>query len=144
MSDIKSRLVQIAESKGLSVRAFEEACQLKRGNISNILPGGAIGSDKLAKILDAFPDINPRWLIVGVGDMLTTETAQTAGSHEPAPTYLLNMIDKKDATIQQQAEELGKLRQQLAQARHDYDIMAAKNAAIASPPQVRAETTPAT
>lgn len=110
MSEIKTRLVQIAEIKGFSVRAFEEACQLKRGNISNIVAGGAIGSDKLAKIFDAFPDINPHWLIMGVGDRFTDQTEAAN-----APAFLLNMISEKDQTIREQAEEIGRLRQMVDQ-----------------------------
>jgi len=76
MTDIRSRLVQFIDNLGISIRAFEERCSLKRGNISNIAPGGAIGSDKLAKIFDAFPQLNTHWLITGKGNMLVEPVNQ--------------------------------------------------------------------
>ena len=102
MSDIKTRLTQIAESKGYSVRAFEEACKLKRGNISNILSGGAIGSDKLARIFDAFPDINPTWLISGSGEMFNA----SVGSQPLTQTQNTDMLNK----LLEQAELIGELK----------------------------------
>ena len=65
MSTIKERLYETAVNKGLSVGAFEEVCGLGRGNISNMKENGAIGSDKLAKIVDAYPDLDIVWLLTG-------------------------------------------------------------------------------
>lgn len=79
MCGIKSRLNQIAEHLGLSMRAFEESCGLNRGNISNMLPNGNIGSDKLSKIFDAHQFINPMWLLTGKGEMLREDNAATEG-----------------------------------------------------------------
>ena len=47
METIKDRLISIAKFQDLSIRAFEEKCGLGRGNISNMGPNSAIGSDKL-------------------------------------------------------------------------------------------------
>jgi len=72
----------VAEHLGLSMRAFEEACGLNRGNISNMLPNGNIGSDKLSKIFDTYPHINPIWLITGKGDMLQEDNTTIEGRIE--------------------------------------------------------------
>ncbi len=114
MSDIKSRLKQLANSKGFSIRGFEEFCGLTRGNISNILPGGAIGSDKLAKILDAIPDINLAWLISGIGEMFATP--DTADKRCPA-----DMSEFFYNKTLEQAAQLGQLREQLAQAQREIE-----------------------
>lgn len=148
MEDIKSRLSQIAESKGLSIRAFEEFCNLKRGNISNILPGGAIGSDKLAKIFDAIPDINPTWLICGVGEMLTTSTPNKHNDEEiitlrAKNEELRDQLSEARGTISKKDKELGKceayaetidqLRADLEQAQATIrELTATKNAATHS------------
>lgn len=71
--DMKERLLQLADYKGLSVRAFEQECGLQRGNISNMSENGAIGSDKLSKIIDAISEVNIEWLITGKGAMLKNE-----------------------------------------------------------------------
>lgn len=72
MSTIKGRLMLLANNYGLSIRAFEDKCGLNRGNISNMGDNSSIGSDKLSKIFDTFPEVNPLWLISGIGDILKT------------------------------------------------------------------------
>ncbi len=158
MDDIKTRLSQIAESKGLSIRAFEEFCNLKRGNISNILPGGAIGSDKLAKIFDAIPDINPTWLICGVGDMLTTSTPNKHNDEEIITIKAQNDLLREQLAdaqneIKSQAKELGKCEehvQTIQQLRADLEhaqnvieqLTAAKNATTHSLAQSAVQAAP--
>lgn len=70
MTTIKTRLKEFATFSNLSIRSFEEKCGLNRGNISNMGEDGGIGSDKLSKIFDAFPELNPKWLITGKGFMI--------------------------------------------------------------------------
>ena len=65
MNTIKDRLKEMAQAHGYSIRGFEEKCGLGRGNISNMSADGSIGSDKLSKIIDAFPDANVHWLLTG-------------------------------------------------------------------------------
>lgn len=113
MEDIKTRLSQIAESKGLSIRAFEEVCNLKRGNISNIQPGGAIGSDKLACIFDANPDINPRWLICGIGEMQISEFCEKQNvekiiAMEAQNELLRDQLSEARRIISEKDKELGR------------------------------------
>lgn len=76
MNTIRQRLIEIADYKQLSVRAFEEFCGLKRGNISNLAPGGNIGSDKLSKIIDTMPEVSPDWLLTGRGKMLKEDLSE--------------------------------------------------------------------
>lgn len=68
-TSIKERIKLIANQHGYSIRKFEEHCQLGRGNISNMSEDGSIGSDKLSKIIDNFPEISIHWLLTGKGDM---------------------------------------------------------------------------
>lgn len=70
MSDLKDRFQQISDYKDISIRKLEEFFSLNRGNISNISVNGAIGSDKLAKIIDKIPEISIEWLLTGKGEML--------------------------------------------------------------------------
>lgn len=104
MTTIKERLYSIAEFEGLSVRAFEERCGLGRGNISNMAPGGAIGSDKLTKIIDAFPDIDLNWILTGIEQKNVMSTDIWEGTNEK----LLEKVIK-------QAEEIGQLKEQIRQ-----------------------------
>lgn len=104
MTSIKERLISIAEGEGLSVRAFEERCGLGRGNISNMGPNSAIGSDKLTKILDTFPNIDLNWILTGVEQKTIEGTEATDGTN--------SMLLEKVIT---QAEEIGSLKERIRQ-----------------------------
>lgn len=104
MTSIKERLISIAENEGLSVRAFEERCGLGRGNISNMGPNSAIGSDKLTKILDTFPNIDLNWILTGVEQKPIEGTDATDGAN--------SMLLEKIIT---QAEEIGRLKERIRQ-----------------------------
>lgn len=108
---IKDRLKQLAQLKGLSIRAFEETCGLGRGNISNMNQGGSIGSDKLSKILDTFPSIDMHWLLTGRGEMLSSEPSATPHTAQ-APAHDA-LVSKLLDTIKEQAEEIGRLKAQI-------------------------------
>ena len=112
---ILERLKQYIDFKGISVAAFERSIGMANASFGKSLKKqGAIGTDKLENILNTYPDISPMWLLKGEGNMiLTNESAQPA--QEPAPTYLLNMVNEKDTIIRQQAEELGELRERIRQ-----------------------------
>lgn len=60
------RILQFIEYKGVSKREFAS-----RVGISHSLMGktNSIGSDKLEKILSAYPELNPVWLLTGAGVM---------------------------------------------------------------------------
>lgn len=104
MTSIKERLISIAENEGLSVRAFEERCGLGRGNISNMGPNSAIGSDKLTKILDTFPNIDLNWILTGV------EQKPIEGTDAPDGTNSI-LLEK----VITQAEEIGSLKERIRQ-----------------------------
>ncbi len=104
MTTIKERLISIAEFEGLSIRGFEERCGLGRGNISNMGPNSAIGSDKLTKILDTFPSIDINWVLTGIEQKPVDGTDVWEGTN----SVLLDKVIK-------QAEEIGKLKERISQ-----------------------------
>ena len=67
----------------------------------------AIGSDKLAKIIDAFPEVDLYWLLLGAGDMLRTSRKPTAKEQADGAA----MIDR----LLEQATEIGRLQQRIAE-----------------------------
>ena len=104
MTTIKERLIKIAEFEDLSIRAFEERCGLGRGNISNMGPNSAIGSDKLTKIIDTFPGIDINWVLTGIEQKPIDGTDVWEGTN----SMLLDKVVK-------QAEEIGKLKERIRQ-----------------------------
>ena len=67
------------------------------------------GEGQLVKILDYCRDLNPEWLLTGCGDMI--KNAPNSNSDNS----LISIIEKKDELIIKQAEEIGRLREQLEQ-----------------------------
>ena len=67
---ISDRIRHFADNQGITVKSFENAAGLSNGYVNGIRKG--IGSEKLADILRAFPELNRNWLLFGEGEMLTT------------------------------------------------------------------------
>lgn len=69
MNDIKSRLIQLIENKGISKREFCRQIEVSPTFLAN---KSEIASDKVLNIITAFPDVNVEWLLTGDGEMLKT------------------------------------------------------------------------
>lgn len=67
-NSVKERLVEFIKKQGLSQGRFEKSAGLSNGYVNNLRK--APGSDKLQKILYAYPELNSDWLLYGTGDML--------------------------------------------------------------------------
>ena len=64
------RIKKIMVSKQLSPAQFSEKLEINRSNLTHLFSGRNQASLDLAKkILNAFPEINTEWLIMGVGTM---------------------------------------------------------------------------
>ena len=98
-SPIKNKLIQVSDYYGLSMRKFEEKCQLGRGTISNAT--GAIGSDKLSKIVDNCIEIDLYWLLTGKGSMLKSESTKAVEhvSESDSVQSLRNQLKDKERII---------------------------------------------
>lgn len=81
--DIKERIKQFADSKGIPIYKFESTAGLSNGYVNGIRKG--IGSEKLSDILRAFPELNRNWLLFGEGEMLRTGAPAEASASEDAP-----------------------------------------------------------
>lgn len=94
-----------------------------QSNLS-ILNNGKQHHTDAYRILLGYPDINPRWLLFGEGDMLTQKEADPQPQPDPAPEgvtlldkegqvykYLYEMKDKECQSLTRTfAEEIGKLK----------------------------------
>ncbi len=66
--NVKERLKQFAGYKKIRITALEEASGLSNGYVNNIR--NSISDQKLEQITRAFPDLDPVWLRMGVGEMI--------------------------------------------------------------------------
>jgi hypothetical protein len=69
-SPIKERILYYIDLKGIKKEGFFKKVDIMRSNFSGIGAKSEFGGDKIAKILNEYPDINPDWLITGRGEML--------------------------------------------------------------------------
>lgn len=128
---ILERVKQFIDFKGISIAAFERSIGMANASFGKSLKNkGAIGSDKLEKILSTYPEISPTWLMTGNGSMLKTKgtpsrqeapleaipatkgtkNIQDHGKKEEKDNHLINkLLDR----IAQQAEEIGRLKSRI-------------------------------
>lgn len=65
-----ARLREFVDYKQISKYKFYKSVGLANGYLDR---DGNIGSNKCEKIIEQYPDLNLEWLILGTGNMLTTE-----------------------------------------------------------------------
>ena len=61
------RILQFIDYKGISKLSFYKEVGLSNGFLDK---NKSIGSEKLVKILNSYPEIEPLWLLLGQGDLL--------------------------------------------------------------------------
>lgn len=70
-STAAARLAQYLALVGISERDFNRRTGFSNGLLGNAVKNGrALGSDKLERVIHAFPDLQPEWLLTGNGPML--------------------------------------------------------------------------
>lgn len=118
-----SRFMQIIEelkTRGTVTDYVQVAAILEtnKAGISDIKAGRKkLSLDILKRMKLSYPYINIEWVIMGEGDMFhSDENTQIKSSIE---NKLFEIIQEKDLTIRTQAEEIGKLREQIAQSQRE-------------------------
>ena len=86
---IKDRVYLFLNHKNITVKRFEEECDLSNGYISSMRKG--FGVQKLNNVLKKYPELNREWLLYGEGEMLKSESntvmVQPDELAEPAIEY---------------------------------------------------------
>ena len=78
ISTIKDRLILFIESMGISKQLFFNEMGIAQSNFRGSNMKSSIGSDKVVKILTAYPSLSPEWLMLGEGEMLRDPSKQAA------------------------------------------------------------------
>lgn len=123
---IKEKILSYLEATGKVKADFYKAIGASPSNFKGQGKNSALSSDKIAEILRLYPDLSPDWLLNGVGDMLRSDTPCDVEKTPPTmEDKLLTIIADKDNTIRTQAEEIGRLREQLNQAKREIELLEA-------------------
>ncbi len=117
---VVKRLKQFIDKKGINVAAFEKSVGFSNAAFRKLLDSnGSIRSNKLEKILQKYPDLNPVWLMTGKGKMqigyeeqdiatnLFNESYPLYGEYQPIPLvaseeiadFIYNKIEAMDFNI---------------------------------------------
>lgn len=65
---IKDRIYEFVKYKNITIKKFEEDCNLSNGYVSSMRKG--FGTDKLNNVLKMYPELNREWLLYGEGQMI--------------------------------------------------------------------------
>lgn len=155
---IKEKILAYLDIKGIKRGEFFEAIGVAPSNFKGAAKNSELGGDKIAKILTTYPDLSAEWLMADRGEMLKTNRTFDSPSSVTSTSYpfpkhkdstnqaipqdvpplmdrLLSIISEKDAVIRSQAEEIGRLREQIDQLKqvrgHDVPDAISSDAAIA-------------
>lgn len=85
---VPQRLKEYIDKKGISISAFEKSIGMSNASFHKAIKNnGAIGSDKIEKILKIYSDLNPIWLLTGKGNMIIGSTNEISLISEPLSLY---------------------------------------------------------
>lgn len=87
---VKDRLTKFRQYKKLGQGKFEKLSGLSNGYLTQLRK--APGSEKLQRILCAFPDLNRTWLLTGEGDMLTGGQAEQTIQSSTDDIHLIPLL----------------------------------------------------
>lgn len=112
MPNSLERIKEYINYKGISIRAFEMSCGFSNGSFASQLKRKkTIGVDKLENILNQYPDLSPKWVLSGKGEMIEIVEGNDI-LNEPNENYITisaDLIKTKNETIailQREIEDL--------------------------------------
>ncbi len=106
MSDIKKRIFEFINYLGLSVRQFEINCGLKQSVLSS--KSDNLGSDKILKIINAYPDLDLNWVFTGKNEMLKKNTSGDKCSKCEERLYTIEVQKKHIEVLEEKIESFKK------------------------------------
>lgn len=87
------RLKKFIDFKGISVRVFEQTVGMSNGSFASQLKNNkTIGVDKLENILQVYPELSPKWLLTGEGNMLKTDADKHISVHNGKSLLLYDTV----------------------------------------------------
>lgn len=115
---MKERIQHFIDHKGISAGELASVLDVQRSNVSHILNGrNKPGAAFIEKFLLAYPDLNARWLLTGMGDMLNNNSDNNlsiTSTKSPIKEELKNKASSSQLT--EQKPEQSDLRQLISNA----------------------------
>lgn len=88
ITKISDRIKQFIDYKNITINKFSDSVGTSNSYFNKLIKNGTtIGSDKIENILQAYPEINPIWLVTGKGEMINAynqkETSLNITNEDP-------------------------------------------------------------
>ena len=113
-----SRIKKFIDSKGISIRMFEQSVGMSNGSFASQLKNNkTIGVDKIENILQTYTEVNPVWLLTGQGKMLIQPQSITPQNDEEC--MYLRMLEMKNAEIKDKDVEIKILNREIGSLQSD-------------------------
>ena len=104
----KEKIKMYLDNQGISKNKFYQATGLGIGFLDS---GKSLGVDKLKIIINKYPNLSLRWLVLDEGEMLCPETAQAPQDDEWMKAVIKDQasaLNRLSAKIEQLEKERGK------------------------------------
>lgn len=110
---IKDRIIEVLENKGIGKEDFYVKIGMTSASFRGKAKNTPLNSTAIENILSEIPDLNAEWLLTGRGEMCVTNDISETHALAPMEERLLAMIKEKDAKIEEQAKEIGRLEERI-------------------------------
>lgn len=114
ISEIKGRFLQFLDKQNISVYKFSTESGISKSNFSGKSLESELGGEQISKILTYFPNLNPEWLLLGIGEMLRSEPPKPAPEGSRSDEIWKEILAEKDRRIEELIIENYKIREQVA------------------------------
>lgn len=96
VTTMKERLAQFLQSEGLTAVKFAEIMEVQPSSISHLLSGrNKPNFDFISRLLLRFPDLNPDWMINGIGEIYKSKPRQVEQKiHEVSQETITNVNEE--------------------------------------------------
>lgn len=100
VTTMKERLAQFLQSEGLTAVKFAEIMEVQPSSISHLLSGrNKPNFDFISRLLLRFPDLNPDWMINGIGEIYKSKPRQVGQkTHEVNQGIVTNVNEEPKST----------------------------------------------
>lgn len=100
VTTMKERLAQFLQSEGLTAVKFAEIMEVQPSSISHLLSGrNKPNFDFISRLLLRFPDLNPDWMINGIGEIYKSKLKQVGQkTREVSQETITNVNEEPKST----------------------------------------------
>jgi hypothetical protein len=106
LSPIKQRTLQFIENQRIVKEIFFKKTGISASNFKGSGLKSELGGDKIVNILTAYPEINPEWLLMAKGSMISGQNFSDGIVSEPSHEYAINSISKLKSDKRKQIQKI--------------------------------------